>query len=713
MDDMKRPDKMDIINPKSKTPEEKLEEILTAIGKKDAAIEKLEKDAKTVITKANADIEKLTTELNAKLASLSAAKHKLTTEIESSDKLQVGANDKLLDTERAAKITKLDSIEIEIKKLTDETAKDTLKSISEIIANKAKTLEEETKQVRVLRNEREYLNQQYEYENGTRFEYSSNIDEKRSTVSVSLYGIIQQNGRIIENKEFAKSEPKKYKKYKNGESGTDDLPSTKTKLKDQLIIDNIDLIRSRYNVWIKPNEVTERTAETQLPKFVIKKAAEKEKEITGRIPGKFQTVAGVLIYTATAEEKGTIEEIGKTEKPNGTINYNKSPDYKNILLDKDQEGKPNKFLNKQELKEAAKENESTGNSINNNNKTDNKYNNLNNGNANNNYLNNSEVTFNDITRGLNRYTVLSQIRQKTHLENQLAKAKNKDILTKNINKLTTEINTSLQTYNTRYPDNQISDDDIVKEQKAATNNISPGSVIKSDNNSNNTSSGYIKKATDYIDLNYKTPYQQINPEESIYYKRNEEPLSSLNQIGAGSVSAAAGSTIATGPNETDAALNMTSFYENGNGNNTETNSEYNNNYNSNPSTNIEKNNIVNNETSKQILINPLQQTIEQIGASSNLTTNILKNGFEKNSTNNNLQYQQAAGTNKSTSNTYVNNTNNTKQQLTGSQDSSTEKSVDYSQHFTQMTNILTAINTSNNHLTELLSNKLRVSVVPS
>ena len=256
-------------------------------------------------------------------------------------------------------------------------------------------------------------------------------------------------------------------------------------------------------MWIKPDEVTERTTETQLPKFVIKKAAEKEKELTGRIPGTWQTIAGVLIYTATAEEKGTTEGIGKTKSSSRTINYNKSPDYKNILQDKAQQGTNNPYLTKKEI---------------------------------------------------------------------------------------------------------------------------------------------LKKEAE----------------------------------------------------------------ENGNGNNTETNSEYNN-YNSNPSTNIEKNNIVNNETSKQILTDPLQHNVKEIANLSGFTNNILKTGFEK-FTNNNSQILQPPGNNESTSNTYVANTNNTKQQLNGSQDSSTEKSVDYSQHFTQMTNILVAINTSNNNITELLSNKLRVSI---
>ena len=97
-------------------------------------------------------------------------------------------------------------------------------------------------------------------EDGARFEYEINNDEKKSKVFVSLYGIIQHNGQTIDDKLIATSEVKKYKK-----DSPNSLEFIKSELLKQLISDSQGLIQYKYNTWIQSDKVIERNTKNHLP----------------------------------------------------------------------------------------------------------------------------------------------------------------------------------------------------------------------------------------------------------------------------------------------------------------------------------------------------------------------------------------------------------------------------------------------------------------
>ena len=302
----------------------KLDEILAEIADKDAEIKKLQAATKITLAGLDDEIKKLTTEIYDELSPKDARIKELTEVIESSDKLKDGADNKLSTAERAASLTELNLITKEKAKILDGKQ---VKDLELKIAARAKKLDDKTEEARILRNERAELDNQYVAKNGTRFEYSNNIDEKKSRVSVSLYGIIQEDGRIIADDRIAISKEVKYKK---GVTDTTSLTYIKEDLKRQLIVDNIDLIRSRYNVWIDPKAVTERTNISNLPQFevsdVIQEAAADKKA------GNAQNKISPSKLT-DAESAAIAEQFIDKKNPNGSASYVKSgtSDLKQII----------------------------------------------------------------------------------------------------------------------------------------------------------------------------------------------------------------------------------------------------------------------------------------------------------------------------------------------------------------------------------------------
>ena len=119
-------------------------------------------------------------------------------------------------------------------------------------------------------------------EDGTRFEYEIN-NLKGSKVSVSLYAIIQRNGKIIDDRIIATSSPKRYKK---DSTDSNSIEVIATELKRQVIFDSENLISYRYDTLISEDEVTLRTFENRLPSQISKAEAnyiipKTKKEITG------------------------------------------------------------------------------------------------------------------------------------------------------------------------------------------------------------------------------------------------------------------------------------------------------------------------------------------------------------------------------------------------------------------------------------------------
>ena len=115
-------------------------------------------------------------------------------------------------------------------------------------------------------------------DNGVRFEYKINIDEKKSNVSVTLYIVIQRNGFIATDEEIATSKPTKYTKFKRGETDADSLGYILANLKagvlKDLISESQDLILYRYSEVIDPNKVTERITD-QTPSGITRAEAER------------------------------------------------------------------------------------------------------------------------------------------------------------------------------------------------------------------------------------------------------------------------------------------------------------------------------------------------------------------------------------------------------------------------------------------------------
>ena len=273
-DDMYRFGKKNTNEPKPKKPEEikqeKFDKIVKDVADMDAEIEKLRQ-----VIKAQSKVQY--DYLN-----------KLAAEINASDELPENDKAKLTQTALDAKIKEFN--------LKEE-------------AN-AKYQRDARHQVSILVNKRADLDSQYGYINGTRFEYSNNINEKRSKVSVTLYGIIQEGGRIIANDPIAISKEVRYKKGVTDDKDKTGLPYIKENLKKQLIEANIELIRSRYNVWIDPNEVTDRTDYSQLPSFDIPSTVIQEEAEAKKFPKTGSTAdrSNVTPYTVTAAESKAMEE---------------------------------------------------------------------------------------------------------------------------------------------------------------------------------------------------------------------------------------------------------------------------------------------------------------------------------------------------------------------------------------------------------------------
>ena len=111
-------------------------------------------------------------------------------------------------------------------------------------------------------------------DNGARFEYKINHDVKRSSVSVTLYIIIQRNGFITNNDPIATSKPVKYKK---GKTDADSLEYVVANLKagalKDLIAESRDLILYTYSEVIDPDKVTERFTDSS-PSGITRAQAE-------------------------------------------------------------------------------------------------------------------------------------------------------------------------------------------------------------------------------------------------------------------------------------------------------------------------------------------------------------------------------------------------------------------------------------------------------
>jgi hypothetical protein len=108
-------------------------------------------------------------------------------------------------------------------------------------------------------------------EDGARFEYEINNDVKKSRVSVSLYGILQHNGVIVDDKLIGTSEIKKYKK---GDTGADSIEVIASELKRQIIYDSQNFIQYKYDTYIETDKVKERNAKKSVPSKVTKAEAE-------------------------------------------------------------------------------------------------------------------------------------------------------------------------------------------------------------------------------------------------------------------------------------------------------------------------------------------------------------------------------------------------------------------------------------------------------
>lgn len=106
---------------------------------------------------------------------------------------------------------------------------------------------------------------------GARFEYEINNDIKKSRVSVSLYGLLQKNGRIVDDKLIATSEVKKYKKDSTDANSIDVIV---TELLRQVIYDSQDLIIYKYNTYIEKDKVTKRSTENRTPSQITKAEAQ-------------------------------------------------------------------------------------------------------------------------------------------------------------------------------------------------------------------------------------------------------------------------------------------------------------------------------------------------------------------------------------------------------------------------------------------------------
>ena len=691
MDDMIQPNKMDKIEPKpkTKTPEEikkeKFEAISNDIAKKDTEIEELVKE-KGIFTKKSIDIIE-----------------KLNSEIINSDNLVEGDTNKLSKETRDAKI----------------------KEVEEKTTNLAKKLEEKTDAIRSIRNDRGDLNNQINYINGTRFQYSDNIDEKKSKVSVSLYAIIQRDGQIFEDTEIAVSKSERYKK---GATDTTSLVAIKQRLKEQLIADNTALIFKDYNVWISEAEVEERPniekGEALRPKYLISEAVERKKETKDGKPGEsVQNPDGSYTYTLLDTQKyGPNNPFGTTSKK-GQVTYVEQVNMSTIPLNTVKTTKKDLITpNNNKFESRGGTVEPTGssvvtNQVNNNNKSSlaTQENNL--------------TTTAAMYSNLEKIFILQDIKSQTNFEKQLTSNKklnsyDKTAINQEIKDIKTRISESIKSYNSK---NEVKIDETEIRKSATDSAVASFKGINTDldkSNSanstiNNSNNSYIKvesgsdldldntpSTKELLDPNKESKYLDRNANASTISNENIKPTE-INE----SQKISDGVAEVITKEETDVAEIEGSQAEYNNLLNTR--SLYNQpeipkSSGGIPEVNKKEQLVA--STGKKILFDRTAVDAAKLQEINNKTNNKLETINKSIVT----QSGQPVGQGGSNSSSSIQNVNNNMQQLTGMtpqlagapQEEKTE-AIDYSQLLAQMTN-LSIINSA---IYEVLSSKLKVTIV--
>lgn len=602
----------------------KLDEILTELADKDAEIKKLQVASKTEIAAMDAEITKL--------------------------------NEVIITSDKLPKDDKL--------KLTPGDLANKIKDLELKITNRTKKLETDAEKIRVQLNERAVLDNQIEYINGTRFEYSDNINEKKSNVSVSLYGIIQRDGIIVWNKPIATS---KVKKYKKGATDNTSLTYIKEDLKRQLILDNIDLIRSQYNVWIDPKTVTERTTKSQLPKFEI--SAVIQEETADAKAGNNQNKTSP--YELTKAESARIKEtFSGNKKDKDSTSYVKSgiSDIKDIIPNpKDQLNPPDsKYENRKnnQFNSTGVQVQPTGNTVITNN-------NLNITNQENTNIN-SEQPLTTLLNKVRKATLASKIRSKTNYETQLNSNKltesDKVTVTNEISKLEKEITEGISLYNTKSPNDKIESREQLMaagtEPAVVSNDIGPAGILNANNN--NKSGSYVETGNTNINPITDSAKDQLNlsGDKSPYLERNSalpEDPTVANLISPTNTSTAEYNNTDTDNSTTqissdqayDKMMNLSSMYNQ----DTKTGDNFNN-----SSTNIVQSPAISASTGKQILTEPfaaIPNIIKNVGSKTN---NLLTEISNKNNINSSGASPYSLGENGAGTTQTINN--NMQQQLT-------------------------------------------------
>jgi hypothetical protein len=605
----------------------KLDEILTELADKDAEIKKLQVASKTEIAAMDAEIKKL--------------------------------NEVIITSDKLPKDDKL--------KLTPGDLANKIKDLELKITNRTKKLETDAEKIRVQLNERAVLDNQIEYINGTRFEYSDNINEKKSNVSVSLYGIIQRDGIIVWNKPIAIS---KVKKYKKGATGNTSLTYIKEDLKRQLILDNIDLIRSQYNVWIDPKTVTERTTKSQLPKFEI--SAIIQEETADSKAGNNQNKTSP--YELSKAELANINKDFSDNKKKESTSYVNSgiSDLKDIIPNpKDQLNPPDsKYENRKnnQFNSTGVQVQPTGNTVITNN-------NLNITNQENTNIN-SEQPLTTLLNKVRKATLASKIRSKTNYETQISSNKltesDKVTVTKEISKLEKEITDGISLYNTKSPNDKIESREQLMaagtEPAVVSNDIGPAVILNADNNNNNNnkSGSYVETGNTNINPITDSAKDQLNlsGDKSPYLERNSalpEDPTVANLISPTNTSTAEYNNTDTDNSTTqissdqayDKMMNLSSMYNQ----DTKTGDNFNN-----SSTNIVQSPAISASTGKQILTEPfaaIPNIIKNVGSKTN---NLLTEISNKNNINSSGASPYSLGENGAGTTQTINN--NMQQQLT-------------------------------------------------
>jgi len=603
----------------------KLDEILTELADKDAEIKKLQVASKTEIAAMDAEIKKL--------------------------------NEVIITSDKLPKDDKL--------KLTPGDLANKIKDLELKITNRTKKLETDAEKIRVQLNERAVLDNQIEYINGTRFEYSDNINEKKSNVSVSLYGIIQRDGIIVWNKPIAIS---KVKKYKTGATGNTSLTYIKEDLKRQLILDNIDLIRSQYNVWIDPKTVTERTTKSQLPKFEI--SAIIQEETADSKAGNNQNKTSP--YELSKAELANINKDFSDNKKKESTSYVNSgiSDLKDIIPNpKDQLNPPDsKYENRKnnQFNSTGVQVQPTGNTVITNN-------NLNITNQENTNIN-SEQPLTTLLNKVRKATLASKIRSKTNYETQISSNKltesDKVTVTKEISKLEKEITDGISLYNTKSPNDKIESREQLMaagtEPAVVSNDIGPAVILNADNNNNNKSGSYVETGNTNINPITDSAKDQLNlsGDKSPYLERNSalpEDPTVANLISPTNTSTAEYNNTDTDNSTTqissdqayDKMMNLSSMYNQ----DTKTGDNFNN-----SSTNIVQSPAISASTGKQILTEPfaaIPNIIKNVGSKTN---NLLTEISNKNNINSSGASPYSLGENGAGTTQTINN--NMQQQLT-------------------------------------------------